>query len=123
MYRQGLRRCANPASTLRSAATIARPRLSFGITHHKLITPRSAPAWRSIGSIGRTYSTEAAAPVQDAEDVNTSATSGPVENFADLQKLGVHNSLLKSITQGMGYERMTPVQAKTINPALKGTDM
>jgi len=46
-----------------------------------------------------------------------------VELFGDLSTLGVHQSLIDAITLDMKYERMTPVQAKTINPALKGTDI
>jgi ATP-dependent RNA helicase MSS116 len=71
-------------------------------------------------SLGRLYSTEAAATEEPA---SPSIPNGPVELFSDLSALGVHRSLIDAITRDMKYERMTPVQAKTINPALKGTDM
>ncbi|KAL2754292.1 hypothetical protein ACRALDRAFT_2069793, partial [Sodiomyces alcalophilus JCM 7366] len=43
--------------------------------------------------------------------------------FAELDALGVHPNLVKSITQGMGYETLSPVQSKTIVQALNGTDL
>lgn len=92
---------------------------------------RSITPLNSIASISRLYNTEAAATEQTApatEDAAPKQTApptedGPVELFGDLSKLGVHRNLIRCITDNMGYERMTPVQAKTINPALKGTDM
>lgn len=48
----------------------------------------------------------------------------PVTKFQDLQDQGIiHQNIVKNMTQGMGLEDMTEVQAKTINSALKGTDI
>ena len=91
----------------------------IAISRHNFVSYRPVSAWKSITAVGRTYSTEADAPAH----VQENAVDGPVELFADLGKLGVHQNLLQAITEDMRYERMTPVQAKTINPALKGTDM
>lgn len=68
----------------------------------------------------RLYSTEAVA--QDAGKGQNSA-QGDITKFADLAQLGVHENLLSAIVRDMEYETMTPVQAMTINPALKGNDM
>jgi ATP-dependent RNA helicase MSS116 len=64
--------------------------------------------------------------VRDAEGVEgvegVAAEEG-ITLFKDLKNINVNPNLLEAITKDMRYERMTPVQAKTINPALKGTDM
>ena len=67
----------------------------------------------------RSYSSATAEQVE--QDVG--APSGPITRFADLESLGVHDTLLKAITQDMGYETMTDVQSMTIAPGLAGKDM
>lgn len=120
MYRQGLRRCARTASSLGATLPLAHQRSLLAISRHSAIpSTRSITPFKSIASIQRLYSTEATA----TEQTPSSTEDGPVELFTDLPKLGVHQNLITCITDNMGYERMTPVQAKTINPALKGTDM
>jgi ATP-dependent RNA helicase MSS116 len=48
----------------------------------------------------------------------------PLTKFQDLQDQGViHKNIVRNMTEGMGLETMTEVQAKTINAALKGTDI
>jgi len=66
----------------------------------------------------RTYSTEAAA---EQTQQPASANPEPEVRFADLE--GIDPVLIGTITKSMNYDTMTPVQAKTIQPALKGTDM
>lgn len=123
MYRHGLRRCARTASSWGAAVPLARQRPLAAIARHCAVpSARSIAHLKSIASVGRLYSTEATATEQSAPSTG-STSNEPVELFKDLPKLGVHQNLIDSITQDMGYERMTPVQAKTINPALKGTDM
>lgn len=69
----------------------------------------------------RLYSSEAEAAGAAKE---TSAPSDErVTRFSDLAKLGVDDSLVTAITQGMGYDTMTDVQTMTINPALAGKDL
>ena len=80
---------------------------------------RSATAvYRPVGSLLRFYSSESA-----ARQTSTDGASGPVTRFADLSELGVHDRIIRSITQGMGYENMTDVQSMTINAALAGKDV
>ncbi|EOO03895.1 putative dead box rna helicase protein [Phaeoacremonium minimum UCRPA7] len=67
----------------------------------------------------RSYSSATAEQVE--QDVG--APSGPITRFADLESLGVHDTLLKAITQDMGYETMTDVQSMTIAPGLAGKDI
>lgn len=71
--------------------------------------------------MARMYSSEAVAP--EAENFQSNAAPEELTKFADLAAVGVHSNLLDAIIKDMRYESMTPVQAKTINPALKGTDM
>lgn len=118
MFRQGLRRCARPASSLRSVSMLARPRASITVSNN-LATSRTVAPLRSLPSIIKSYSTEAEA----AAEQTRAEGNGQVTDFEDLRNLGVHENILRSITRDMGYKTMTPVQAKTINPALKGTDM
>ena len=119
MFRQGLRRCARPASSLRSVSMLARPRASITVSSN-LATSRTVAPLRSLPSIIKSYSTEAEAA---AEQTRTESNGQAATDFEDLRSLGVHDNILRSITRDMGYKTMTPVQAKTINPALKGTDM
>ena len=48
----------------------------------------------------------------------------PITRFDQLEKQGlVNRNIVRAITQDMGLETMTEVQTRTINQALKGTDM
>lgn len=48
----------------------------------------------------------------------------PLTKFQDLQDQGViHRNIVRNMTEGMGLETMTEVQSKTINSAIKGTDI
>ncbi|KAI5921587.1 ATP-dependent RNA helicase mss116 [Camillea tinctor] len=71
----------------------------------------------------RLYSSESAAVQTDNADDLSERPSGPVTRFEDLTRLGVNQHLVRALTEGMGYETMTEVQAMTINPALKGVDL
>jgi ATP-dependent RNA helicase MSS116 len=88
--------------------------------------PRPVAPLKSFTFLNRFYSSEAAV----AEDVDavpevaaTADAAGEISTFQDLETIGVHRNLLDAIIKDMGYDDMTPVQAKTIAPALKGTDM
>ena len=79
----------------------------------------------------RSYSALANATVP-AEEVDGSAegaaagaseADGVVTRFENLSSLGVHENVVRSITEGMGYETMSQVQSMTIQPALAGKDM
>jgi ATP-dependent RNA helicase MSS116 len=61
------------------------------------------------------------ANIQAATDADVQA---PLTKFQDLQDQGIiHKNIVRNMTDGMGLETMTEVQAKTINSALKGTDI
>ncbi|KAL2135985.1 hypothetical protein VTI74DRAFT_6034 [Chaetomium olivicolor] len=77
-----------------------------------------AAVYRPASALLRFYSSEAAAAHSEQ-----SGSSQLVTRFADIPKLGVHQQIANSITQGMGYETMTDVQAMTINHALAGKDI
>lgn len=121
MFRQGFRRCAQRASSSASASMLLLSRPALSVTRHQAaIAIRPISSLKTIVPATRKYSTEASAEaVSNTDAVETEE----VTKFRDLSQLGVHNNLLSAIVDGMGYESMTPVQAKTINPALKGTDM
>ncbi|KAF4950973.1 hypothetical protein FGADI_7845 [Fusarium gaditjirri] len=119
MFRSSLRRCATQARSAATAALLTQTRIALPAVRRQVLTSQSSIAAISrIASIARAYSTEAVA------EQNESAPSAEAESevrFADLQS--VHPNLLKPIINEMKYDTMTPVQAKTIQPALKGTDI
>lgn len=124
MLRQSIRRCAGLASGAGARAVLlAGTRAAFPVTQKSVAAlTRSRASFNSFEAISRLYSTEAAA-VESPETEEPVATATEDPRFGDLTKLGVHPNLLDAITKDMGYDTMTDVQAKTITPALKGTDM
>ncbi|KAK0735753.1 P-loop containing nucleoside triphosphate hydrolase protein [Apiosordaria backusii] len=80
-------------------------------------TPLKA-SYRPVQSLLRFYSSASA-----AQQENSSPSGGRITKFRDLETLGVHNALVRSITDGMKYEDMTEVQSMTINAALAGKDL
>lgn len=127
MFRQGLRTSAGLARRVlpQAAVTLGRQQRIAAQT----IRP-SMPAvqsWSAVSQIARLYSSDAAAAAvaespaeqQEARKLSEDWT----KQFASLADMGVNETLLRAITKDLGYETMSPVQAKTIAPALKGTDM
>lgn len=119
MFRNSLRRCANQARATATASLLSQTRTTLPIARRQIVPVLStlSPLNR-IASISRAYSSEASAAQDEAP---VAAPTDAVPKFADLE--GVHPNLITAITEGMSYDNMTPVQAKTITPALKGTDM
>ncbi|KAK2063532.1 DEAD/DEAH box helicase [Colletotrichum caudatum] len=121
MFRQSLRRCARI-----SGASFATPSLrATRPVALKSIAQSSQSTLRTPVSINafRRYSSEAGAAVAAEPAAGAQEPSGLTTKFADLPKLGVHKSLVDTITKGMKYETMSEVQSKTIEPALKGMDL
>ena len=121
MLRQGVRRCAHLASAAAPSLILARSMTALVTARSSVASlSRTPTSLKTIAYASRLYSTETvAAAVQPAQET----ASDEVVSFDGLSDLGVHKNLLRAITDDMGYGTMTPVQAKTINPALKGTDM
>ncbi|KAH6996248.1 P-loop containing nucleoside triphosphate hydrolase protein [Ilyonectria sp. MPI-CAGE-AT-0026] len=119
MFRNSLRRCANQARATATASLLSQTRTTLPIARRQIVPVLStlSPLNR-IASISRAYSSEAPAAQDEAP---VAAPTDAVPKFADLE--GVHPNLITAITEGMSYDNMTPVQAKTITPALKGTDI
>lgn len=123
MLRQGLRTSARVACRAMPRATASL------LSQQGLATRAIRPAmlsiqpWKTISPLARYYSSEMTAEAQVRDDAAVAVADEPANKFADLEALGVNQSLLRAIIQDMKYDNMTPVQAKTINPALKGTDM
>ncbi|KAI8723464.1 hypothetical protein NCS52_00202200 [Fusarium sp. LHS14.1] len=119
MFRTSLRRCANQARTAAAAALISQTRAALPVARRQVLSAQSSIATlNKISFISRAYSAEATA---QASEPTSSAPAEEIARFSDLED--VDQSLLKAIVDGMKYETMTPVQAKTIVPALKGTDI
>ncbi|EXA48423.1 hypothetical protein FOQG_10193 [Fusarium oxysporum f. sp. raphani 54005] len=119
MFRSSLRRCATQARSAATAALLTQTRTALPAVRRQVLTSQSSIAAISrIASITRAYSTEA---VAEQNESAPSVEAEPQVRFADLQ--GIHPNLLKPIINDMKYDTMTPVQAKTIQPALKGTDI
>lgn len=120
MFRFGVRRCGSLARTAASSTMLLSARSAFPAARSAASTlPRPVASLKSFASLNRLYSSEAAAETVAPE----TAATGEITSFQELEAIGVHHNLLDAITKDMRYELMTPVQAKTINPALKGTDM
>ncbi|PNP51964.1 hypothetical protein THARTR1_07173 [Trichoderma harzianum] len=122
MFRNGIRRCGGLARAATSSTKLLSARAAFPAT---LSAPtslsRSIAPLKSFAQFNRLYSADAAVAENNAP-VESEAV-GEMSSFQDLETLGVHRNLLDAITQDMQYDTMTPVQAKAISPALKGTDM
>lgn len=123
MFRQSLRKSVGLARGVLPSSALALGRQSRQLTNRPVRAAllQTATPWKSLPHGARMYSSEATAD----------ATANVAENAEpNLETLGfsglegsIHPNLLRSITKDMGYDTMTPVQAKTIKPALKGTDM
>ncbi|KAK7431471.1 hypothetical protein QQZ08_001961 [Neonectria magnoliae] len=123
MFRNSLRRCANQARSAATASILSQTRTIVPAARRQIVPVLSiiAPLNR-LSFISRAYSSDSTA--ERTENSVAEAPAPPAEDvtlFAQLD--GVHPNLIESITRGMGYDAMTPVQAKTITPALKGTDI
>ncbi|KAI5463344.1 P-loop containing nucleoside triphosphate hydrolase protein [Mariannaea sp. PMI_226] len=126
MFRNSLRRCASSARSATSATILSQTRSTLPIVNRRI-----APVLSSIKPLGRiasirAYSSEVSEATanqveESAADTPAAAPKNETAKFSDLE--GVHPNLLSGITSGFGYDSMTPVQAKTIKPALKGTDI
>lgn len=116
----------------------ARPlQLASQIPTRSLLARSTQSRTSAVSSYGlpglwtRSYSAlaNATAPAGEAEHSAEGAaegaaeTDGLVTRFENLSSLGVHENVVRSITEGMGYETMSQVQSMTIQPALSGKDM
>ncbi|KAH9825927.1 ATP-dependent RNA helicase [Teratosphaeria destructans] len=99
---------SSPSKALRCntvARTLHPTRQAYRSLHQTSIRCQQAAAARQ------------AAPAQGGDD-------GKVTRFADLERNGIiHPTIVRTLTQVMGLDTMTEVQAATINEALKGTDI
>jgi ATP-dependent RNA helicase MSS116 len=77
----------------------------------------TAALYRPASALARFYSSESTA------QQTSTGSNELITKFADLPQIGVHERLVRAITQGMGYEDMSEVQTKTINAALAGKDV
>lgn len=135
-----LRRC--PASLPRAlSSTALTPRVLHAATF-----VQSRAAWRpvsipelAVAALHQTtrWQQNAAAYAVEAEaerqvnasrppdtEIDNAVANGPVTKFHELETRGlVHKNVIRTITQDMGFEAMTEVQSRTINQALKGSDM
>lgn len=120
MFRQGARRCARQASIIATPSALLRSRAVLPAIRTVAASATQSPSlFRTFALSAKHYSSAAAAQAAEAP----STPNAEITRFEDLRSLGVHPNLLKAITEDMGYETMTPVQAKTIVSALKGTDI
>lgn len=121
MMKTGVMRQARVYRVALQAATRVRivPRTLPSALSALSSTPKAlaAPSINSLASLARYYSSEAAASNEQDQQPKL------VTKFAGLADLGVNPRIVSSITQGMGYEDMTPVQSRTIEAALNGTDL
>ncbi|RDA90870.1 hypothetical protein CP533_3231 [Ophiocordyceps camponoti-saundersi (nom. inval.)] len=120
MLRHGFRRCASQAASGAASASVLLRTRPVMRSAASLCHCNASMAVKSTPFAYRFYSSEAAAA--DGRDVQR-GESGEITQFGQLAELGVHPNLLTAVTRDMNYQNMTPVQAKTIPVALKGTDV
>lgn len=118
--RRALQRCSaslprslhsiSPAATLTTRFLLARS------------TTQSIQATTIRALHQTTRSRQEAAAAESASKAEES--DGEITRFEDLETRGIiHANVVRTLTREMGLETMTEVQAKTINNALKGTDI
>ncbi|KAJ6789305.1 hypothetical protein PWT90_01045 [Aphanocladium album] len=125
MFRQGFRTSAGLARRVlpQVAVTFGRQqRIAAQTIRPSMSTVNS---WKAITQMTRLYSSDSAAAAESPAEHQVAPKQADewTTEFATLADKGVSQSLLRAITSDMGYQTMSPVQAKTINPALKGTDI
>ncbi|KAK6503822.1 hypothetical protein TWF481_008828 [Arthrobotrys musiformis] len=84
------------------------------------VIPKTTPSYRTFATTRRLF--QEAAVQQDAGSQRAAAPGNPT-TFAGLADIGIDQSIVNTITQGMKYENMTEVQAKTIPVSLSETDV
>jgi ATP-dependent RNA helicase MSS116 len=95
-----------------------RSRAALPIARQSLASAtRSSVPLKTLPAFVRAYSAESAAQTEETKAEPNAAY------FKNLETQGVHPNLIQAITTDFGYSVMSPVQDKTIAPALKGTDM
>ncbi len=97
------------------------------------VLQRGVPTLSAVARFSRRgYSTATAdaayehAEGKEAEqtaEVERDELANDITLFSELGKAGVHPAIVKGLTKGMGYEKMTTVQSKAMRPALDGKDM
>ena len=118
MLKTGLSR---PAAICRLAVQVARPvRIAPRVAYLPTISSRTAAfrfATRAFTTQSRLLDSAQAEAVPEPEE------SGLVTRFADLGKYGIDQRIVRSIVGGMGYEKMSEVQSKTIESTAAGKDV
>lgn len=124
-----------PAQACRAGCRLLQRSASVASYHtRKLESPRlaqqSGSALRYSGSrlpvlalrqTARFNSSEAPATEAAVEEDEPQGAQPP--RFKDLLQMGVHPTIVSTITQRLGFQNMTDVQAKTIRPAMAGKDL
>jgi hypothetical protein len=119
MFRQSLQRCAGRVATALVVPRVAPVlRASFAASVRRPVVSSRISILAS-----RAYSTESNSAAAADSAASTHGEPEIDTRFESLADVGVHPNLLRAILGDMGYENMTPVQAKTIRPALQGSDM
>ncbi|KAF2773214.1 DEAD-domain-containing protein [Teratosphaeria nubilosa] len=119
--RRTIQRCSTLVPRALSTPSISSPNHALRCNTVARTLPLSRQAYRSLHQTSilcqQAAAAQQAAPAQDGEN-------GKVTRFADLERNGIiHPTVVRTLTQGMGLETMTEVQAATINEALRGTDI
>ncbi|KAI0171881.1 DEAD-domain-containing protein [Hypoxylon sp. FL1284] len=125
MFRSSLQRHVRVGNQARQLSAFASRQLRSQplIASHQA-WPQPGVRLQSLRQVAlRFYSEGSAAASPQIETRESSSPPETVTKFADLTRLGVNQAIVQAITDDMGYETMTEVQSKTINPALKGTDL
>ncbi|KAK6331365.1 hypothetical protein TWF730_004447 [Orbilia blumenaviensis] len=85
-----------------------------------LVFPSATPSYRTFATTRLLH--QEAAVQHDARPQGSAPPANPT-TFAGLADIGIHNSIVDTITNKLQYENMTEVQAKTIPVSITGTDV
>jgi ATP-dependent RNA helicase MSS116 len=108
----------------RTSSSCLLPRATRPIGSAQFSLARPSRALVQLRANARSYSSAAdAAAVREDDAAEHSGETKDVMKFADLGNLGLHENLLSAIVDGLKYDTMTEVQARTISSALASQDM
>ncbi|OCK82302.1 DEAD-domain-containing protein [Lepidopterella palustris CBS 459.81] len=110
---------AHSAASLRSAISI--PNVAVAALHLTARLQQNSTAYATRDQYENYGNERQSSP---SAEVHKSAPGGLITTFAELEAQGlVHPNIIRTITQDMGMDTMTEVQARTINEALRGSDI
>lgn len=97
---------------------------SYILSSHRALSSQSPPSRLLHQSRRDQQQAAAVADVDGQDDYSPSDVDRHYTDFQELADSGlVDKKLVRAITDSMGFKKMTEVQAATINPTVRGSDV